>query len=217
MAEVKLHGFWSSPFSCRVIWALKLKGIPYDYIEEDLQKKSPELLKYNPVHKKIPVLVHGGRPICESMIIVEYIEETWPHKYPFLPTDPYERAMARFWVKYVEEKGPAIWMVSQTTGVEQVKFKKESLEYLRNINDHAGTLGKKKFFGGDHIGILDIALGCIGHWTEVIEDVAGVKLFEAHAFPYLHAWTQNFKEVPAIKENLPDRDKMLVHFKRGRE
>ncbi|KAL6292359.1 hypothetical protein ACE6H2_000501 [Prunus campanulata] len=65
--------------------------------------------------------------------------------------------------------------------------------------------------------MLDIALGCIAHWTEVIEDVAGVKLFEAHAFPYLHAWTQNFKEVPAIKENLPDRDKMLVLFKRGRE
>ncbi|KAL6292611.1 hypothetical protein ACE6H2_000753 [Prunus campanulata] len=91
-----------------------------------------------------------------------------------------------------EEKGPAIWMVPQTTGDEQVKFKKESLEILQTIDDHAGTLGKKKFFG-DNIGILDIALGCIAHWTEVIEDVAGVKLFEAHAFPYLHAWTQNFK------------------------
>ncbi|KAM0988982.1 hypothetical protein FF1_012970 [Malus domestica] len=218
MSEVKLHGAWPSPFSCRVIWALKLKGIPYDNIEEDLpNNKSPQLLKYNPVHKKIPVLVHGEKPICESMVIVEYIEETWPQK-PLLPTDPYERATARFWVKFAEDKGPAIWMVFRTTGEVQEKAKKDSLEMLRTIEDHAaGTLGKKKFFGGDNIGIVDIAFGGIAHWFGVIEDVVEVRLFEAKEFPRLYAWTNDFKQVPAIKENLPDRHKLLLLFKQIRE
>ena len=82
---------------------------------------------------------------------------------------------------------------------------------LRTIEEHAG-LDKKKFFGGDNIGIADIAFGWFAHWFGVIEDVAGVKLFEAHAFPRLHAWTNNIKEVPEIKENLPDRDKMVALF-----
>ncbi|XP_061989483.1 probable glutathione S-transferase [Rosa rugosa] len=214
--QVRLFGTWCSPFSTRVIWALKLKGIPYDYIEEDLPyKKSAQLLKYNPVHKKIPVLVHGEKPICESMVIVEYIEETWLQN-PLLPSDPYERAMARFWVKFAEDTAPAIWMVFRTTGEEHEKAKKEVLEMLRTIEEHAG-LDKKRFFGGDNIGIVDIAFGQIARWFGVIEEVVGMELLEPHAFPHVHAWTNNFKDVPAIKGNLPDHDRMVAFYKPFRE
>ncbi|KAG5236457.1 glutathione S-transferase [Salix suchowensis] len=82
---------------------MKLKAIPYELIEEDLTNKSPLLLKQNPVHQKIPVFLHGDKPVCKSMIIVEYIDEVWPQN-PLLPKDPYERVQARFWVKFAEDK-----------------------------------------------------------------------------------------------------------------
>ena len=103
-SEMKLLGLWCSPFSRRVEIALNLKGIPYDYIEEDIQNKSPELLKYNPVHKKVPILVIDGKPIAESLVILEYIDEMWKDKPSILPQQPYDRAMARFWASFIDEK-----------------------------------------------------------------------------------------------------------------
>ena len=80
------------------------KGIKYEYKEEDLRNKSALFLQMNPVHKKIPLLTHNGKPVCESVIQVRYVDEVWHHKSPLLPYDPYQRAIARFWADFVDKK-----------------------------------------------------------------------------------------------------------------
>ncbi|KOM56363.1 hypothetical protein LR48_Vigan10g225500 [Vigna angularis] len=102
--DLKLLGGWFSPYALRVQIALNLKGVDYEVIEETLNPKSQLLLKSNPVHKKIPVLLHADKTICESAIIVEYIDEVWTHAPPILPQNAYDRANARFWVAYIDDK-----------------------------------------------------------------------------------------------------------------
>ena len=102
--EVVLFGTWASTFCTRVELALKLKGISYEYVEEDLTNKSELFLSLNPVHKKVPVLVHNGKSIAESLIILEYIEECWNTTPKLLPEDPYQRAKVRFWANYYDQK-----------------------------------------------------------------------------------------------------------------
>ncbi|XP_022556390.1 glutathione S-transferase U18 isoform X2 [Brassica napus] len=103
--DVKLIGSWASVFVMRTRIALNLKSISYEFLQETYGTKSELLLKSNPVHKKMPVLIHADKPVCESNIIVQYIDEAWSSYGPsILPSQPYDRAIARFWAAYVDDK-----------------------------------------------------------------------------------------------------------------
>ncbi|EEF41886.1 glutathione s-transferase, putative [Ricinus communis] len=205
--EVQLIGMWASPFNCRAQLALKLKGVQYEYIEEDLSNKSPLLLKYNPVYKKIPVLVHKGKPISESLVILEYIEETWKNN-PIMPQDSYSTAIARFWANFADEN------ILQTA-IKSSKAKGEEREKLwdevcQNLKLLENELNGKQFFGGKNIGYLDIVAFSLVHWFQVANEVTQMELITEENFPGLLKWTEKMGDIDVVKETLPPRDKHLA-------
>ncbi|KAF6141941.1 hypothetical protein GIB67_037909 [Kingdonia uniflora] len=207
--EVKLLGVWLSPFVCRIKWVLKLKQVDYENIEEEdlFNNKSELLLSSNPIHKKIPVLLHNGKAIVESLNILEYIDETWPQS-PLMPQDPYDRAMARFWAKFADEKFiTATFEAFASEGEKQNKAIGLAVECLGFLEEQ---LQGKPFFGGETIGYLDIALGWAAYWLQVWEEVGSMEIMDPIKFPSINKWMNNFVESSVIKDNLPPRDKMVL-------
>ncbi|XP_066389545.1 probable glutathione S-transferase GSTU6 [Miscanthus floridulus] len=216
--ELKLLSTWFSPFGSRVKLALHLKGLSYEYVEEDLMNKSQLLLESNPVHKKVPVLFHGGKALCESMVIVDYIEAAFPDAGPpLLPSDPYERAVARFWVAFIENKFVAPWCQmfdvtktpdEKTEGLKQILAARATMEGA--LEEYSKGKGKP-FFGGDSVGCVDIALGGLLVWVRASEVLSGVKLLDAATAPLLSAWAERFAALDAAKAALPDFGRVLEY------
>lgn len=94
-----------SPCSQKVRVVLEEKALKWVKRDVNLPEKenlSPEYLKLNPLGV-VPTLVDGDRPIIESSIICEYLEDKYPE--PGLrPADPYLRSQMRFWMKHVDIK-----------------------------------------------------------------------------------------------------------------
>jgi glutathione S-transferase len=69
----------------------------------------------------------------------------------------------------------------------------------------------KGFFGGDQIGYLDIAFGSFLGWLRTTEKMNGVKLIDETKTPSLLKWATSFSSHPAVKDVLPETEK-LVEF-----
>ncbi|XP_039832152.1 probable glutathione S-transferase GSTU6 isoform X3 [Panicum virgatum] len=182
--DLKLLGLVVSPFAIRVRMALGIKGVSYEYVEEDMFNKSDLLLASNPVHKKVPVLIHNGKPVCESLVIVQYVDELFAGP-PILPADPYERATARFWAAFVDDK------------VEEAL---------------ANTLADgRAFFGGDSIGYLDVVLGSCLFWFDALRRMRGVEIIDSGRTPLLAAWAERFRENAEAKGVVPGADEAVQY------
>ncbi|XP_031257009.1 probable glutathione S-transferase [Pistacia vera] len=204
--EVILLDFWPSMFGLRVRIALAEKGVKYEYKEEDLvnKKKSDLLLQMNPVHKTIPVLVHNGKPICESSIIVQYIDEVWKDKAPLLPSDPYQRAQAKFWVDYIDKKVNSPGTKTWCTKGEEQEAGKEFVEIMKTLEEQ---LGEKPYFGGETFGFVDISLITYYCWFYSYEKFGNFSL-EAEC-PKLIEWAKRCAQKESVLKTLPDEKKVF--------
>ncbi|KAJ1376767.1 Thioredoxin-like superfamily [Sesbania bispinosa] len=154
----------------------------------------------------VPVFLHNGNPISESLVILEYIDETWKNN-PILPSEPYQKAMARFWAKFIDDKCvAAAWKSVFIVDEEQREKAREelfgALQFLENEL-------KDKFFGGEEFGFVDIA----ALFIPLFQEVAELQLFTSEKFPKLYKWSQEFYNHPVVKEIMPSKDQLFGYFK----
>lgn len=92
-----LYSSWRSSCSYRVRICLNLKQIPFKIMPIDLMSltKSSDNKDYNlnPM-QFLPSLVIDGHTLIESMVMMEYLDETRPQPW-LLPRDSFQRAQVR--------------------------------------------------------------------------------------------------------------------------
>ncbi|KAF7851686.1 hypothetical protein BT93_L3200 [Corymbia citriodora subsp. variegata] len=213
--EVVLLGIFGSSCCKRVELALKLKGIPFAYVEEDLTNKSDLLLLSNPVHQKVPVLLHDGRPICESLLILEYIDEHWSNAPKLLPEDPYTRSQIRFWADFYDQKVRlATYNFLMTKGKDQDKAREDFVELLRVFEEgiQRDFPTKSPFFHGENLSFLGIVVGTNACNYQAFEEAIG-KITDRERNALFFSWVDELKAHPLMSENLPPHDQLVAQMK----
>ncbi len=94
-----------STCSQKVRLCLAEKQLPFEEIKLDLgagkDHLKPDYLKLNP-NGVVPTLVDDGKPITDSSVICEYLDERYPAT-RLTPDDLVERARMRAWMRFLEE------------------------------------------------------------------------------------------------------------------
>src|SRR5262245_35996659 len=98
--------FYYAPMSTATVvhWAVEELGVPMDKVKIDLQagdQKKPEYLKLNP-NGRVPLLVHDGRAIFESLAIMIHLGETFGVEKGLFPPPGLDRAEAIQWMTWLQ-------------------------------------------------------------------------------------------------------------------
>jgi glutathione S-transferase len=122
-----LYDFGNSVCCQKVRITLRAKGLNWEPIKVDLFKTEqydPKYLKLNP-KGVVPTLVHDGKPVIESTLICEYIDETFPQQPQLMPADPWLQSRMRLWSKMVDE--------GLHDGVTEISFSAMFRERMKNM------------------------------------------------------------------------------------
>ncbi len=91
MSQIKLYGFPLSNYYNKVKLALLEKGVPFEEVLTDFGAEGKE--GKSPLGK-VPYIETEHGFLCESQVIVDYIEARWPTP-ALIPADPWQAAKVR--------------------------------------------------------------------------------------------------------------------------
>ena len=146
-------------YSHRVRMVLAEKGVTVDTVEVDGNNKPEELLELNP-YGAVPTLLDRDLVLYESMVIMEYLDERFPHP-PLLPVYPVARALSRLWMHRIQRDWCAhldLLMVGKGRETALAKARKSLRESLMAVSP---IFAEKPFFMSDEFTLADCCVAPI--------------------------------------------------------
>ena len=194
----------------------------------------PAYMKLNP-NGVVPTLVHDGRPVIESSVILYYLDEAFP-KPSLMPHDLHPRALVRRFNKIVDEYvhvscmiltfGTAFrpWFAGLTGAQIEEKLARSPLkqrtEYKRDVALNGLDSRYVKDAVGHHEKLLEMMDGALEHGDYL---AGSFSLADAAVIPYIlrldllklknlwqklpriEAWYERMRARPSVKKELLER------------
>lgn len=142
-----------SHYSHRVRIVLCEKGVAVDTVDVDPAHPPEDLVDLNP-YNTLPTLVDRELVLYEPNIMMEYLDERFPHP-PLFPVYPVARAQSRLWIYRIDRDWSRmvdILMTGKGTAASLEKVRKDLRDSLVTI---APIFAEKPFFMSDEFTIVD--------------------------------------------------------------
>lgn len=182
---LKYFGNRLCPFAHRSWWALKEKAIDVDYIHIELGPSKPSWYAQVNPFGTVPALFEEGRPVFESLVLVEFLEERFKGTpVSLLPDDLFLRAQIRaLSSKWGDRLRHHYAILGQPDPAKWPELERELHEaYLSFLKDVEALNGPSSgpYLLGEHLTLLDIAVfPFVDRFSAVLKHYRNIDLLPA--------------------------------------
>lgn len=163
-SAMTLYSQPQDPQSHRTRIVLSEKDITVDVIDSRADALPEDILEMNPTGV-LPALVDRDLILYESRVIMEYLDERFPHP-PLMPVDPVSRAKSRLALHRIEQD----WygLVAELEGKSERAAARARKGLRESLASSVELFNIKPFFLNDEFSLLDCSIGPIlwrlPHW-----------------------------------------------------
>jgi len=194
----------ASQHSHRVRIVLAEKGVTVDIVDVDIHDKPEDLLDLNP-YNSLPTLVDRDLVLYEPNIMMEYLDERFPHP-PLFPVYPVARAQSRVWMHRIEKDWCGLVDMLQAEAGTDKELEAARQELKENIISIAPIFAEKPYFMSDEFTIVDCCvLPILWRLPEI-----GVKLPETKATKPLIEYRDRLFQRDSVQESLSELEKEML-------
>ena len=191
--EMHLISHKLCPYVQRARIVLAEKQIPHAIEFIDLGNKPDWFMKISPLGK-VPALCVDNRPLFESSVIAEYLDEISPGS--MHSDDAFDKARNRSWIEFASATLASIAAFYRAP--DERSLIKAAASLRERFERLGAELGPGPWFNGAEFSLVDAAFGSVFRYFEVVEQYSDFGFFQGLA--PLNAWRKALASRPSIRD-----------------
>ena len=188
-------------YSHRVRIVMQEKGVAAELINSDVNNLSKEVIEISP-YATLPVLIDRDVCLYDSVILMEYLDERFPHP-PLLPVYPVARAHMRLFIQRIEEDWCTLFDKLLEDNLKDSEKKKIRQDFRSHLIGTISILKEKPYFMSDDFSLVDCCIAPILWRLPLV----GIEIKEEAKTRPLHEYMKLILTRPAFLDSLSDEER----------